>query len=148
MTVTNTGETAGKDVVELYFNPPYQNGGIEKATANLLQFAKNRFAAAWTVPDPYPFPFAAEDMASFDYMTERAYALEAGDYILSVKQRFPQYTDQKEYQVSQTKVYNQEEKRESDQIAAVNVFDEAAGDVVYLSRADRFANMEKAIAAR
>lgn len=30
VTVTNTGDTAGKDVVEVYYNPPYTNGGIEK----------------------------------------------------------------------------------------------------------------------
>lgn len=146
VTVTNTGETAGKDVVELYFNPPYQNGGIEKATANLLQFAKTDLLQPGQ-SQTLTLSFAAEDMASFDYMTEKAYVLEAGDYILSVNSDSHNILDQKEYQVSQTKVYNQEEKRESDQIAAVNVFDEAAGDVVYLSRADRFANMEKAIAA-
>ena len=146
VTVTNTGETAGKDVVELYFNPPYQNGGIEKATANLLQFAKTDLLQPGQ-SQTLTLSFAAEDMASFDYMTEKAYVLEAGDYILSVNSDSHNILDQKEYQVSQTKVYNQEEKRESDQIAAVNVVAEAAGDVVYLSRADRFANMEKAIAA-
>ena len=133
-------------MVELYFNPPYQNGGIEKATANLLQFAKTDLLQPGQ-SQTLTLSFAAEDMASFDYMTEKAYVLEAGDYILSVNSDSHNILDQKEYQVSQTKVYNQEEKRESDQIAAVNVFDEAAGDVVYLSRADRFANMEKAIAA-
>ena len=40
VTVTNTGDTAGKDVVEVYFNPPYTNGGIEKASANLIRFDK------------------------------------------------------------------------------------------------------------
>ena len=35
VTVTNTGSVAGKDVVEVYYNPPYTNGGIEKASANL-----------------------------------------------------------------------------------------------------------------
>ena len=38
--VTNTGDRAGKDVVELYYTPPYTNGGIEKASVNLLDFAK------------------------------------------------------------------------------------------------------------
>ena len=80
MTVTNTGETAGKDVVELYFNPPYQNGGIEKATANLLQFAKTDLLQPGQ-SQTLTLSFAAEDMASFDYMTEKAYVLEAGDYI-------------------------------------------------------------------
>ena len=40
VTVTNTGDTAGKDVVEVYYNPPYTNGGIEKACANLIVFEK------------------------------------------------------------------------------------------------------------
>ena len=40
VTVTNTGDAAGKDVVEVYYNPPYTNGGIEKATANLLDEQK------------------------------------------------------------------------------------------------------------
>ena len=38
--VTNTGSVAGKDVVEVYFTPPYNNGGIEKAAVNLVNFAK------------------------------------------------------------------------------------------------------------
>ena len=29
VTVTNTGDVAGKDVVQVYYNPPYTNGGIE-----------------------------------------------------------------------------------------------------------------------
>lgn len=37
---TNTGSTAGKEVVEVYFTPPYTNGGIEKASVNLVQFGK------------------------------------------------------------------------------------------------------------
>ena len=40
VTVTNTGDTAGKDVVELYYNPPYYNGGIEKSSVNLAAFDK------------------------------------------------------------------------------------------------------------
>ena len=40
VTVTNTGSTPGKDVVEVYYNPPYTDGGIEKAVANLIAFDK------------------------------------------------------------------------------------------------------------
>ncbi|MDE8682716.1 beta-glucosidase, partial [Blautia schinkii] len=38
--VTNKGDVAGNDVVEVYYYPPYTNGGIEKAYANLIEFAK------------------------------------------------------------------------------------------------------------
>ena len=40
VTVTNTGAVAGKDVVEVYFTPPYTDGGIEKASVNLIDFGK------------------------------------------------------------------------------------------------------------
>ena len=40
VTVKNTGSVAGKDVVEVYFTPPYTDGGIEKASVNLIDFAK------------------------------------------------------------------------------------------------------------
>ena len=37
--VKNTGDTAGKYVAEIFYEPPYYNGGIEKAAANLVQYA-------------------------------------------------------------------------------------------------------------
>ena len=40
--VKNTGDTAGKDVVQVYFTPPYTNGGIEKASVNLIDSGKRR----------------------------------------------------------------------------------------------------------
>ena len=38
--VTNTGEVAGRDVVELYYSAPYTPGGIEKSAIKLGGFAK------------------------------------------------------------------------------------------------------------
>ena len=38
--VTNTGDSYGKDVVELYYTPEYIPGEIEKAEVNLLDFDK------------------------------------------------------------------------------------------------------------
>ena len=61
--VTNTGSTAGKDVVEIYFTPPYENGGIEKASVNLVDFAKTGIiepGASETVS----FTISKEDMAA------------------------------------------------------------------------------------
>ncbi|MCD8097315.1 MAG: glycoside hydrolase family 3 C-terminal domain-containing protein, partial [Lachnospiraceae bacterium] len=40
VTVTNTGEVAGKSVVQLYVQTPYTVGGLEKASIQLLDFGK------------------------------------------------------------------------------------------------------------
>lgn len=143
--VTNTGDVAGKEVVELYFNPPYINGGIEKASANLIDFAKTDLL------EPGEFQtvtvsFAEEEMAAYDYQNEKAYVLEAGEYILSVNSDSHTILDQKTYEVKETVVYSGEEGRASDELTATNVFDAASGEVTYLSRADQFANLEEATA--
>ena len=83
VTVTNTGDPKGKDVVEVYYNPPYINGGIEKASANLVAFDKTDLlepGASQTLT----ITFAAEDMASYDYENAKGYVLEAGDYQISI----------------------------------------------------------------
>lgn len=49
--VTNTGDVAGKDVVEVYYNPPYTNGGIEKASVNLIQYEKTETLEPGDSPD-------------------------------------------------------------------------------------------------
>ena len=36
VSVTNTGTIPGRDVVEVYYTPPYYNGGIEKVSVNLI----------------------------------------------------------------------------------------------------------------
>ncbi len=40
VTVTNDGDVAGKDVVQLYMTAPYTNGGIEKPHVQLIGFDK------------------------------------------------------------------------------------------------------------
>lgn len=42
VTITNKGQKSGKDVVELYYNPPYTNEDIEKAYTNLVAFQKTK----------------------------------------------------------------------------------------------------------
>lgn len=80
--VTNTGDVAGMDVVQLYSTPQYYKGGIEKAAANLIAFDKTH------VLDPgkseiVKFSVSAQDLASFDYNDANengfyGYELEAG----------------------------------------------------------------------
>lgn len=146
VTVTNTGSAAGKDVVEIYSNPPYTNGGIEKASANLLDFAKtNELAPGESQTMEFSIP--VEDLASYDYQTNGCYVLEAGDYIISANNDSHNVADSETYTVASDIVYNESNKRSSDAVAATNEFDFAEGEVTYLSRADGFANYAEATAA-
>ena len=146
VTVTNTGSVAGKDVVEIYSDPPYTNGGIEKSTANLLDFAKtNELAPGESQTIEFSIP--VEDLASYDYQTNGCYVLEAGDYVISANDDSHNVADSQTYTVASDIVYNESNKRGSDAVAATNEFDFAEGEITYLSRADGFANYAEATAA-
>lgn len=144
--VTNTGAVPGKDVVELYYNPPYTDGGIEKASVNLAAFDKTSLLEAGE-SETLTLTFAAEDMASYDTYGAGCYVLEAGDYEVSIRTDSHTVIDTKTYNVASSILYNEQNKRNSDLKAAVNEFAEAEGDVTYLSRADGFANFAEATAA-
>ena len=86
--VQNTGDVAGKDVVEVYASAPYTEGGIEKAHKVLVGFAKTQLLkpgdseTVTITVDPY-------SMSSYDYRDANdngfcGYELEAGDYTLYV----------------------------------------------------------------
>lgn len=144
--VTNTGDVAGKDVVEVYYKPPYTNGGIEKSSANLIEFAKTDLLQPGE-SQTVTVTFSIEDMASYDENNAEAYVLEKGDYVISINSDSHTVLDQKTYTADKDVVYKGENKRTSDDTAATNVFEDAKGDVTYLSRADHFANYEEATAA-
>ena len=144
--VTNTGDVAGKDVVEVYYKPPYTNGGIEKSSANLIEFEKTNLLQPGE-SQTVTVTFSIEDMASYDENNAKAYILEKGDYVISINSDSHTVLDQKTYTADKDVVYKGENKRASDDTAATNVFEDAKGDVTYLSRADHFANYEEATAA-
>ena len=146
VTVTNTGDVAGKDVVEIYYTPPYTNGGIEKASVNLAAFDKTDLldpGASQTLT----LTFSIEDMASYDYQNAQAYVLEAGDYEISLRTDSHTVVDSQIYTVDETVTYGSDNARSTDLTAATNQFDFAEGDIEYLSRADGFANFEEVTAA-
>ena len=147
VTVTNTGDTAGKDVVEVYYNPPYTDGGIEKASKNLVAFEKTEKlepGASETVK----IEFDDDDMASYDNKGAKAWVLEKGDYTISVQSDSHHVIDSEKINVADTITYDSESNTHNDdQTVATNQFDYAAGDVAYLSRANHFANYAEATAA-
>jgi beta-glucosidase-like glycosyl hydrolase len=82
VTVTNTGSAAGKDVVQLYSTPTYIKGQIEKASKNLITFAKTPVINPGASVD-VELTFKTQDLASFDYNDankngHKGYEIDAG----------------------------------------------------------------------
>lgn len=87
--VTNTGDMTGKDVVQVYASQPYYAGGIEKADAILVGYAKTKLLKPGE-SEVVTVQIIAHDMASFDWSDKNnnsfiGYELEAGDYIISAR---------------------------------------------------------------
>ena len=95
--VTNTGDVAGKDVVQVYASQPYTDGGIEKAARVLMGFAKTDLLQPGE-SQVVQVQFVAQDMASYDYNDKngngfKGYELEAGDYIISINRNSHEVVD-------------------------------------------------------
>lgn len=85
--VTNTGDVAGKDVVQLYAQTPYtdydKENNVEKASVQLIGFEKTKElkpGESETVEVSAP----KEYFASYDYKTAKTYIMDAGDYYFAV----------------------------------------------------------------
>ena len=147
VTVTNTGQVAGKDIVQIYDNPPYTDGGIEKASANLLSYEKTK-ALEPGESQTLTLTWNRDSLASYDSVNAKAYVLEAGDYKISARSNSHDVIDEKTYTVDVTQTFNTADKtHDGDKVVATNQFDDAKGDVTYLSRAGHFANYAEATAA-
>ena len=89
VTVKNTGNVAGKDVIQLYGSAPYIDGGIEKAARVLLDFAKTPLLEPGETSEPIELKFSAYDLASYDVYNKNGdkhtgYVLDNGQYTISV----------------------------------------------------------------
>ena len=89
--VTNVGEVAGKDVVELYYTAPFgpeETGNdtvIEKSYVTLGDFAKTGELAPGE-SETVRVSIKVKDMASYDEVTDRTYVLDAGAYNIKISQ--------------------------------------------------------------
>ncbi len=84
--VTNNGDAAGKEVVQVYFQSPFteydRQNGIEKAAVELCGFAKTQIlepGASETVTITVP----REEFAAYDRNGAKTYILDEGDYYLT-----------------------------------------------------------------
>lgn len=140
VSVHNTSETDGKEVVQLYYTPPYDpETGIEKSAVNLIAFDKVFVKADET--EEVTLTFAIEDMASYDYkkvMTENGgYVLEQGDYEISLRSDSHTYFGETATEQSGSsgnyfvlslgeELFDEDNKRDSDESAAINRFDDVS----------------------
>jgi beta-glucosidase len=145
--VTNTGSVAGKEVVQLYYSPPY-TGQIEKSSINLAAFGKTGVIEPGQ-SEVVTLTFKVEDMAVYDhnklFSADGSYVLEAGEYnLMLMKNSHEKIADVASQTLSEI-VYDN--GRATDQQVAVNQFDEEVtgeGSIdTYLSRANGFANLNE-----
>lgn len=148
VTVKNTGSVAGKEVVELYYTPPYYNGGIEVSSVNLIEFGKTALLEPGS-SETLSFEIDKEDMAAYDSdeikVNGGGYILEAGTYTISLRDNSHEALDEVSFIVDKDIDYSLE-GRESDDAVAVNRMEDARGSFEQLSRADHFANFDSATA--
>lgn len=84
VTVQNTGEVAGKDVVQLYYHTPYIDGEIEKSDEVLGAFAKTKLLKPGE-SETVKLEMYIQDMASYDFEDKnhngiKGYELDPGTY--------------------------------------------------------------------
>ena len=89
VTVKNTGDVAGKSVVELYVQAPYKQGGLEKSAVQLVAFEKTALLEPGASED-VTVTFDPAYFASYDENavkangTQGAWVLEDGDYYFAI----------------------------------------------------------------
>ena len=142
VTVTNTGDVAGKEVVQLYNTAPYNEGGIEKSHVELIAFDKTDELAPGS-STTLEFIIPLENLASYDYKYEKAYVLESGQYEVKLMEDAHTVLDSKSFTLNETVTYDENNKRTSDIETVTNQFDHAEGDLEYLSRANNFENYSR-----
>lgn len=121
--VTNTGDVAGKGVVQLYYTAPYtdydRENAIEKAAVNLAAFDKTGVIQ----PDgseTLTLTFAKEDMASYSYMhdngdgTRGCYILEEGEYIVSLRSDSHTVIDSRTTEIGSTVYFDNDNPRRTE----------------------------------
>ncbi len=84
--VTNTGDVAGKDVVEVYIQSPYTEydiaNSVEKASVALVGYGKTSELEPGAT-ETVETSFSREQLKSYDYTNAQTYILDAGDYYVT-----------------------------------------------------------------
>lgn len=134
VSVENKGKVSGRDVIQIYYNPPF-TGAIEKSTVNLLTFKKTNEIAPGD-KEYYSLTFNIEQMASFDFRNHGSYVLEQGNYEIMLKENAHVFIDSEIFVLPEDIIYNDEHHgpRATDLQAAVSRLEDALGIDDYLTR--------------
>lgn len=154
--VTNTGDVAGKDVVEVYAQSPYTDydraNGVEKSAVQLVNYGKTKLLEPGET-QTVSVTFDQGMLKAYDANGAKTYILDAGTYYVTaahdshdavnnvlaakganvagdasrVSTYVPSNTD------VDTTTYATDTKSGAE---ITNLFDDAKGDVTYLTRAD------------
>ena len=156
VTVTNTGDVAGKDVVELYAQSPYTDydraNGVEKSAVELVAFAKTKLLEPGE-SQTVTVTFDESQLAAYDRNAARTWVLDAGTYYVTAAHNAHDAANNvlaakgasvagnkslaDTYVPANTEVDVTTYANDSLTSEAVtNHLDDAAGDVTYLTRAD------------
>ena len=130
--VTNTGERAGKETVQVYYSAPYTPGGLEKSAVCLGGFAKTGLLAPGE-SETVTVSFPKADMASYDSKQAQGWVLEAGNYDIRLSQNAAQALQTVTVNVPETVVIQQDSVTGAE---IQNRFDTAYSGFPVLSRAD------------
>lgn len=162
--VTNTGDVAGREVVQLYYTAPYTEGGIEKASINLLAFDKTALlkpqsqSKTESVQD-ITLKFTAYDMASYDDYDKNGnnfagYELDSGNHIIKLMKNAHEVLDDSNVlacdgikfendPVTGKKVENRFTGESAYAKMPIDGSTGVTGGVTYLSRENAFANFHQ-----
>lgn len=87
VTVTNGGNVAGKDVVQVYGQVPYtefdRQNGLEQASVSLVGVEKTGTIAAGQ-SQTVEIAIDKTEFTTYDYKVNKTYILEAGDYYVAI----------------------------------------------------------------
>ena len=149
ITVTNTGNVTGRDVVQIYAEPPYYPGGIEKSRVELVGFASTGSLEPGESQE-VSIAVALQDLAAYDDAVHRAWVVEAGTYGIALQSDAHTAIDSRQLEIPETWVFRDRwdddvvadnvrwvGARSSDQVPATNRFDEVSNGnaMIELSRA-------------
>ncbi len=130
--VTNTGDIAGKEVVQVYYSAPYIEDGVEKAAIEMGTFQKTSLLEP-NESEVVTLAFDVDQMASYDMNDEQAYVLDQGTYEIKVAHNVHDIVESYDYTIDEKTVLQEDKDTNT---AYENRFDLAAGELTYLSRTD------------